>query len=188
MPLAALRRFSERRRREQSAARLYRSVVETSRQPVFFTDMGVADTLTGRFDLLILNAYLLLRRLGIIQDSLQDEARAVSQATFDLMFADMDQNLREIGVTDTGIGKRVRRMAEAFYGRVAAYDQAGEEGGAALAEALRRNLYKDADPTPVQVEAMMDYIARQKECLTGQSDAVLLGGEVTLFVPEGAKA
>jgi cytochrome b pre-mRNA-processing protein 3 len=180
MPLAAIRRFSDRRRREKAAVSLYRALVTQSRQPVFFTDLGVADTLEGRFDLLILNAYLLVRRLGRIQT---DEAREVSQATFDLMFADMDQNLRELGVTDTGVGKRVRRMAEAFYGRLAAYDKARDEGQAAMAAALGRNLYQRVTPTPGQVAAMVAYMAAQDAHLDAQPAAGLLAGSVSFLLP-----
>ncbi|CAA7613288.1 conserved hypothetical protein [Magnetospirillum sp. LM-5] len=180
MPLATIRRFSDRIRREKAAIALYRALVTQSRQPVFYTDLGVADTLEGRFDLLILNAYLLVRRLGRIET---DEAREVSQATFDLMFADMDQNLRELGVTDTGVGKRVRRMAEAFYGRLAAYDKARDEGEAALAAALGRNLYQKVSPTPEQVAAMMAYMRAQDALLEAQDDAALLAGTVSFHLP-----
>ncbi len=183
MPLAAIRRFSDRRRREKAAISLYRALVIQSRQPVFYTDLGVADTLEGRFDLLVLNAYLLVRRLGRIDT---DHAREVSQATFDLMFADMDQNLRELGVTDTGVGKRVRRMAEAFYGRIAAYDKARGEGEAAMAAALGRNLYQKAAPGPAQVAAMIAYMAAQEGHLDAQATDGLLAGMVSFLEPTQA--
>lgn len=118
-------RFFKRRRFDDAANALYVALVEQSRQPAFYRDLGVADTLEGRYDMIILHAYMLFRRLGKGDDG---GLRELSQETFDFMFNDMDQNLREMGVTDTGIGKRVQRMAEAFYGRTAAYDKALGQG------------------------------------------------------------
>jgi cytochrome b pre-mRNA-processing protein 3 len=188
MPFAMFRRLLDSRRRDKVAVALYRQLVEQSRQPDFYIRLGVPDTLEGRYDLLILHAYLLLRRLGQVGTDAAEEARAVSQATFDLMFADMDQNLRELGVTDTGIGKRVRRMAEAFYGRVAAYDKARDAGGEALAEALSRNLYRGAVLLPGQVSAMVAYIVAQDAHLAGQDESVLLSGQLSFLLPEGGAA
>jgi cytochrome b pre-mRNA-processing protein 3 len=185
MPFSALRRFSDHRRRDKIAAMLYRALVGQARQPAFYSTLGVPDTLEGRYDLLILQAYLLLRRLGQIRDRDAEEARGVSQATFDLMFADMDQNLRELGVTDTGIGKRVRRMAEAFYGRVSAYDKAQEVGGTALADALARNLYRTAPPLPEHLAAMEAYVNAQQAALARQGDADLLAGRISFLLPQG---
>lgn len=170
------RRFFARRRREQAANALYHALVEQARQPAFYTTHGVPDTLEGRYDMVILHAYLLLRRLGAIAG---EPARELAQDTFDLMFADMDQSLREMGVTDTGVGKRVRRMAEAFYGRVAAYDKAQEEGGDALERALGRNLYHTVTPEPGQLAAMAAYVRAQHGALAAQPDADVLVGRLT---------
>lgn len=182
-----LKRFFERRRREQAAGALYLALVAQARLPVFYTAMGVPDSVEGRYDLVILHAWLLMRRLGVIPG---EAARALSQSTFDLMFADMDQSLREMGVTDTGVGKRVRRMAEAFYGRIAAYDKAQAEGaqaegGGALERALTRNVYQTVTPTADQVAAMASYVLAQQRHLAGLGDAELLAGTVTFGPVEG---
>ena len=101
-------KFLERRRlrriREDRAHSLYISVVKQARQPVFFTDIGVPDTQEGRYDLIVLHAWVLMRRLGTMQEANRAEAKELGQTTFDVMFADLDRNLRELGITDSGIG------------------------------------------------------------------------------------
>src|SRR5579885_2019728 len=100
-----------------AAAALYRAVVAQARAPAFYVAYGVPDTLDGRFDLIALHMFLVLHRLKSDTD-----ASTVSQALFDIMFDDMDRSLREMGVGDLGVGRRVRAMAEALYGRMAAYE------------------------------------------------------------------
>lgn len=134
---------------------LYGAIVRQARQPAFYRVCGVADTPDGRFDLIALHAALVLRRLRPEGEA----ARPLAQALFDHMFADMDENLREMGVGDLGVGKRIKAMARGFYGRLAAYDAAitaGDRDGAAAA--LLRNLYRKSTPAPEQVAAMTDYL------------------------------
>ncbi len=91
---------------------VYRSIVAQSRQPRFYADWGVPDTVTGRFDMISLHLSLLFRRL-------RSEKRAgveFSQAVFDLFFKDMDRSLRELGISDLGIPKRIQKMSSAFSG------------------------------------------------------------------------
>lgn len=172
-------RFFKRRRFDDAANALYLALVEQSRQPAFYRDLGVADTLEGRYDMIILHAYMLFRRLGKGDDG---GLRELSQETFDFMFNDMDQNLREMGVTDTGIGKRVQRMAEAFYGRAAAYDKALGQGGRALQQALGRNLYQGVVVPAETEDRMAAYVLAQMAHLDSMADAALLAGRVS-FIP-----
>lgn len=159
---------------------LYLSVVEQARAEVLFTHCGVPDSLDGRFETIALHAFLLLRRLK--EDG--PEAAALSQAVFDAMFADMDRNLREMGAGDLGVGKRVKAMAEGFYGRVKAYDAAlATDGGEALDAALRRNLYGTVEAKPAQVAAVAAYMRREAKALGRQETADLLAGRVTFGPP-----
>src|SRR5512144_834346 len=129
--LTVLRRSGER----AVADKLYRIIVEQSRLPVFYSELGVRDTPDGRYDMIIAHMILVLRRLK----GAPSETRELAQALFDLMFADMDQNLREMGVGDLAVGKRVKNMAKAFYGRLAAYDAAlCADDSSALQAALSR--------------------------------------------------
>ncbi|OPY97178.1 ubiquinol-cytochrome C chaperone [Bradyrhizobium sacchari] len=114
---------------------IYGMIVTQAREPIFYRDLGVPDTVNGRFDLLLLHLWLLLRRLRTVQG-----ATELSQALFDRFCEDMDDNLREMGVGDQAVPKRMRAFGEAFYGRVQAYDQAMEDVGEALAAAICKNI------------------------------------------------
>lgn len=168
--LASLFRQNPRRAAVDTA---YRRIVERAREPVFYTDWGVPDTLDGRFELLALHAFLVFNRLK--RDRAATEAFA--QALFDTMFADLDRGLREMGVGDLGVGRRVKEMATGFYGRVAAYDK-GLADAAALGAALRRNLFGTTDPSEAQLTRTATYVVRQASALLAQPVAELLAGEV----------
>jgi cytochrome b pre-mRNA-processing protein 3 len=128
--LNALRRSKERR---SLAARLHAVLVARARDPVFFATFGVRDTLDGRFDLVVLHAWLVLERLNTASAPL-------SQVFVDAVFVGFDEALRELGAGDIGMGKRVKKLASAFYGRMRAYEEAQDE--AAMEAALVRNLYR----------------------------------------------
>jgi cytochrome b pre-mRNA-processing protein 3 len=172
------RRIRERRRRERIAHDLYSSIITQSRQPQFYLSGAVPDTLDGRFELIVLHAFLVMRRLNHVAAPVTEAAKTLSQALFDLMFDDMDQNLRELGVGDMSVGKKVKQMAQAFYGRVAAYEDGVAAGGASLAEALQRNLYGTLESAPASATAMADYVLRQDSLLSKQEDGVILEGKV----------
>lgn len=178
-----LRRFLDGRRRRRAAHSLYTTIIEQARQPEFYLQRQVPDSLDGRFDLIVLHAYLVMRGLGRVDGPGRDEAREVSQALFDLMFADMEQNLRELGVSDMAVGKRVKQMAQAFYGRVAAYDKGLDEGESELEAALRRNLYRTTETAPADevVAAMAAYLRQQDQWLA-EAGAGLAEGRVS-FAP-----
>jgi cytochrome b pre-mRNA-processing protein 3 len=160
---------------EAMAEQLYRIIVEQARQPVFYSDLGVPDTPDGRYDMIAAHVILVLRRL---RDA-HSETRKLAQALFDLMLADMDQNLREMGVGDLAVGKRVKGMAMAFYGRLAAYGAAlRDDNAAALHAALSRNLYRKAMPEVTQVAAMATYLRREAARLDGEPVASLIAGRL----------
>lgn len=158
------------------AERLYAGVVAQARRPVFYAECGVPDTLDGRFEMLVLHAFLLLRRLK----GHGPAAERVSQRLSEALFADMDANLREMGAGDLGVGPRVKRMAQAFYGRVAAYEAGLAGGPAPLAEALRRNLFGTVAPAPGQPERMAAYMSAFATALEGLPLAALLDGTADL--------
>jgi cytochrome b pre-mRNA-processing protein 3 len=156
------------------AGALYASVVAAARRPEFYAELGVPDTVDGRFDMIALHAYLVLRRLR------GEPAAEFAQAFFDAMFADMDRNLREMGAGDLGVGRRVKTMAKAFYGRIAAYDRGLATGGAALSEALRRNVYRKVEPSDGQLAALCTYL-RSETAALDRSDAAQLTAGVVVF-------
>lgn len=175
------RRFFERRRREQVVSDLYLAAVTQARQPLFYAQMGVPDTLEGRYDMIILHVWMIMRRLGRVGGA---EAEAVSRAVVELMFADMDRNLREMGVTDLRVGKRVLNMAEAFYGRAGAYDRALAEGGAALVAALERNVYQSGTAQPGQAALLAAHVGVQLAHLDSLGGDTLCEGKVSFLPPE----
>ena len=115
---------------------IYGMIVAQAREPLFYRDLGVPDTVNGRFDLLVLHLWLVLRRL----QSTEGGGGGLSQALFDRFCEDMDGNLREMGVGDLKVPKRMQAFGEAFYGRTAAYDVALTAGAEQLAQALNKNI------------------------------------------------
>lgn len=114
---------------------IYGMIVTQAREPLFYRDFGVIDTVDGRFDLLILHLWIVLRRFRSAEVSAN-----VSQALFDRFCDDMDANLREMGVGDLAVPKRMQAFGEAFYGRSTAYDLALAAGDEALAAAVCKNV------------------------------------------------
>ena len=151
-----------------AASALYAAAVEQARAPALYADFGAPDTVEGRFELVTLHVYLILRRLKG-----EDPAvKKVAQKLFDVMFQNMDDSLRELGVGDLSIGKKIRKMAENFYGRVGAYEEVlsgevkEETDRDALAIALGRNIFGDeaapaARPIARYVRAAAGFIEDQ---------------------------
>lgn len=154
---------------------VYEAIVAAARHPVFYADMGVEDSLDGRFDMIALHTYMVLDRLkGVVQD--------FRQALVDELFRDMDRSLREMGVGDVSVGKKVRKMAEVFYGRVAAYDKALEQGGDALEAAIARNVFP-GQPAGAHALRLANYVNEQRAHLAAQVPAEMAGGTVQFKEP-----
>ena len=163
----------QRKHWDKMALKLYAVMVEQARLPVFYTQHGVPDTLDGRFDCLSLHMSLLVRRLGKTD---------LSQALVDLMFADMDMNLRESGVSDISLGRKVRKLAEAFYGRLNAYAQALDaQDRSAMTQAILRNLYRKEDHP--SASAITDYAFGVAAQLAAIPDSNLEDGVLSLEQP-----
>jgi cytochrome b pre-mRNA-processing protein 3 len=127
---------------------LYGMIVAQARSGAFYTDYGIPDTLEGRFELIVLHLVLVLRRLG--RDSAnarvlvgRRRSEPLGQLLFDVFCRDLDANLREMGVGDMAVPRRMRRFGEAFYGRQGAYQAALEAADRrALENALARNMFE----------------------------------------------
>ena len=114
---------------------IYGMIVTQAREPLFYRDLDVPDTVNGRFDLIVLHLWMVLRRLGEIAGMARP-----AQALFDRFCADMDDNLREMAIGDLAVPKKMQAFGEAFYGRIAAYDMALSDSPEALAQAISRNV------------------------------------------------
>lgn len=159
----------------QPERRCYEAIVAAARHPAFYASWGVADTLDGRFDMIALHTYLVL-------DRLKGAAPRFRQALVDEFFRDMDRSLRELGVGDLSVGKKVRKMAEVFYGRVAAYDAALAGGEGDLVSALTRNVFPGEQDAP-GAPALAAYLNDQRGHLAAQDAGEIAGGQVSFKEP-----
>jgi cytochrome b pre-mRNA-processing protein 3 len=176
------------RRRSQARiiAALYGAVVAQARSTVFYADYGVPDTVEGRFDLIVLHLVLLLRRLG--QQTGQetgheaDLRRSLGQDLFDEFCRDLDANLREMGVGDLAVPKRMQRFAEAFYGRQSAYGEAlSAPDRRDFEKALARNIYQGSKGGPAA--RLARYARAVADDLDAQHDDALNRGVVAFPSP-----
>lgn len=169
-----------RSRREGTISAVYGAIVAQARRPVFYVGYAVPDTVDGRLSLIVLHLALVLRRLGEGSDA----ARAFGQALFDAFCRDMDHNLREMGVGDLAVPRRMRRIGEEFYGQSAIYGKAlggGDRG--ALQAALARNVYAAQDPAGAGGLALY-VLAVEAHLATLEPDAVA-GGSLSFPDPDG---
>lgn len=153
---------------------LYARVVEQSRRPGLYVALAAPDTVEGRFEVYTLHTVLLLERLRLQGD----RASETSQALFDVYLKSLDDALREMGVGDLSVGKKMRRLGEAFYGRVKSYMTAMEAlpDAAPLEALLARTVYEGREDPPAR--AMVGYVLAQREALAGSPLEDLLAGEV----------
>lgn len=159
----------------------YIATVEQARQPEFFESWSVPDSAIGRFDVIALHCFLVLHRLkGEVS------AQKFSEAYCETLFDDMDRNLREMGVGDLSVGKKVRKLAEGFFGRAAAYENALDEGEDRLHEVLQRNLFAEADPGDAVLRRLADYVRRNVGVLAEQEVSALIEGRIEFapLIPE----
>jgi cytochrome b pre-mRNA-processing protein 3 len=179
-----------RRIQNRSIAALYGAIVAQARSPLFYRAYGVADAVDGRFELLVLHLVLVLRRLGEAES--QDSpagaacapANAVGQGLFDYFCRDLDDNLREMGVGDLAVPRKMRRFGEAFYGRQSAYCAALAVGGEELEKALARNIFGVAFIDD-RARRLARYARAAASGLQSGTIAALSAGRVAFPNPEG---
>jgi cytochrome b pre-mRNA-processing protein 3 len=174
----------------RAASSLYGSVVAQARDRRFFSALGVPDTLDGRFETLALHVFLLLHRLKLESWA---GAAGLARAVIEAFVADMDRTLREMGAADLGVGRRVKEMTQALYGRIRAYEEGLDPSDDGVLEAaLRRNLYGTLEmPRLVDLAAVARYVRRQHTALAAQPISELRAGRVgfvPLSDPEGPEA
>ena len=161
---------------------VYGKAVAQAREPAFYLDVPVPDTVDGRFELIILHVFLLIDRLR----GQGEAATELCQRLFDTLFDDMDRSLREMGVGDLSVSKKINTTAEAFYGRAGAYQDALDaQDRAELMEALSRNIFPDVpvEEIPQNGVAMLaDYLIANRRELANQLVEDIIVGDMT-FVP-----
>ncbi|WP_265515476.1 ubiquinol-cytochrome C chaperone family protein [Nitratireductor luteus] len=169
---------ARRRNRRSVVDALYAQIVAAARRPRFYSEWQTPDTPLGRFEMLSVHMFLFLHRLR----GAEGAAHAVAQDVTDQFFHDVDHSLRELGIGDLGVPKRIKKLARMFYGRLSAYGEAVDRGDvAALAEALRRNIRPEATEWSEATD-LANYILRAHEALKGLDEERLLTGELS-FAP-----
>jgi cytochrome b pre-mRNA-processing protein 3 len=148
---------------------IYGMIVAQARLPEFYLRFGVPDTVNGRFDMVVLHLWMTLRRLRA------EGAIAEAQELFDHFCNDMDANLREMGVGDLTVPKRMKKFGEAFYGRSVAYDAAIIAGEGELRAALARNVLGSEDPA--KAGSLAGYVSRAIAALSAINRTALLSRE-----------
>lgn len=170
--------MQERKRRYGIARLLYDAILRQARQPIFYQEKGVPDTVTGRFELVVLHAFIVWRRL----DAAGEEGAALAQALFDVMFRDMSDALRNIGIGDLGVPHHIKRMMRGYKGRAMAYRDALDSAGgdaAAIEKALRRNLFATvSEPDQAHLRFFKDYIMHMADILEDQRADAILDGKI----------
>lgn len=172
------KRLFDPRPRSGQAWPLYEAIVAQARSPALYRDLGVPDDLDGRYESIVLHLVLVLRRLKRDFPEGLELAGGLQEA----FFADMDRSLREMGAGDLGVGKRVKRMAEGFMGRLAAYEDALDalprEGQAGLEAVLRRNVFGTLPPGQGEAAGLAAYTLAQVAALDSQEGENLRQGRV----------
>jgi len=159
MMIAQLRSWFPSIAQRREAQALYIALVGQSRKAFFYADCAVPDTLDGRFDIILLHVFLALHKLN------DDASEVLRRLLLEALFDDMDRSLREMGVGDMGVGKRVKTMSKAVFGRLAAYGKSFADDRT-LSEALARNIYRGEEIAPQKLALLLGY-ARNYALLSG---------------------
>ncbi|MFN4230343.1 ubiquinol-cytochrome C chaperone family protein [Parvibaculum sp.] len=177
------KRIFGRSRDDDTPYVLYGLLVTQARSPVFYTEMGVPDTAEGRFEMVALHVHLALRRLRAGGQA----GKELGQKLFDVLFDDMDQTLREMGVGDLSVGKKIKALAQSFYGRMQAYDEALADDGDKLEAALRRNILPDTATAGDHAARLAAYGRQAEMELAAQPVEDILLGRVVFTQPGEAE-
>jgi len=165
--------------RQDTISTLYGTIVAQARLPCFYREYGVADTINGRFDLLVLHLAVVLDRMAR-----DPSLRELGQALFDRFCQDMDDNLREMGVGDLAVPRQMQRLGAAYYGRAQAYREALVAADKeVLVAAVARNIYSGVPPSPATAVRLAAYIREAVRDLEAQRSSGFWAGEIHLADP-----
>jgi cytochrome b pre-mRNA-processing protein 3 len=176
-----LRSLKRRAEFQRKAGEIYGAIVTQARQPAFYARLGIPDTPTGRYEMVVVHLFLVLERLR----GGGGDAGALAQVLVDAFVADMDDSLRELGTGDVGVPRRVKRAAAGFYERSKDYRTGLAHGGEMLAQALARHLTADAGDT--RASALAVYVRAAAASLAAQSVEALTQGRLSFPDPVAMK-
>lgn len=174
--------FRQKRHNRIIVDRQYAALTSAAREPVFYLDFDVPDTVMGRFELLSIVMVLFFRRTRTADTSGQE----LAQEIVDAFFQDIDHSIRELGIGDQGVPKRMKKLAGMFYGRLESYALALDERNVEqLAIALRRNIYPEAVQAAPDMVALARWMMQADEELAALPEEVLTTGSLELPRPGG---
>jgi len=167
--------FKRKKANQALVERQYAELTGAARSEVFYETMGVPDTVMGRFEMISLHLFLYLRRTG----SAGEAARGLAQEVVDAFFEDVDHSIRELGIGDMGVPKRMKKLAKMFYGRVTSYSQALDAGDRqALTDALKRNIHPASGDEAPSMQALSDWVIATARSLEDVPEETLAAGQM----------
>ncbi len=167
--------FKRKKANRVVVERQYAGITEAARSPVFYETMGVPDTVMGRFEMISIHLILYLRRTG----SAGEATRGLAQDLLDAFFEDVDHSIRELGIGDMGVPKRMKKLAKMFYGRVNSYTQALDtRDGQGLVDALKRNLHPEAGDKAPPMQELAGWMIATAQRLEDASEETLAAGQL----------
>lgn len=182
--------FRRKKTNQHIVAAIYERLTASSRHPTLYETMGAPDTVMGRFEMIAAHMVIFFRRTGQGRPAVRD----LAQEIVDAFFEDIDHSIREIGIGDMGVPKRMKKFARMFYGRYESYAEAIDAGDReALRAALARNIYppqRDGSPNPAarDVAPLADYFLSRAADLMSVTDEDILAGRVAIRPPEPVPA
>ena len=168
--------FKRKKANQVLVGQQYERITAAARSPVFYETMDVPDTVMGRFEMITVHLLLYLRRTGTAGHA----SAGIAQEVVDAFFEDVDHSIRELGIGDMGVPKRMKKLARMFYGRVKSYGEALNEGDrTVLAEALRRNIHPDRLDSAPSMQALADWMLQTSQALKDTPEDVLAAGRLS---------
>jgi cytochrome b pre-mRNA-processing protein 3 len=168
----------------RTAREIYGSIVASARQSTFYAEWGIPDSREGRFEMLALHLVLVMRRM----ERAMPDGAALSRAIAEAFIADMDDNMREIGIGDLAVPRKIKKAAAALYDRHRDYGAALDANdAAALSGTITTAMTAAGAPVTLDSAALVGYIERVWGALGVTPDADCLAGRLPLPFPAGSK-
>ena len=172
--------FRQKNNNRAIVDRQYAILTAAARTPAFYLDLGVPDTVMGRFEMLSIVMILYFRRTKSSGVSGQE----IAQEIVDAFFQDIDHSIRELGIGDQGVPKRMKKFAGMFYGRLESYAAALDASDpVALAAALRRNIYPQTDEKAPELDGLAGWMMEASSNLSTGSEETIATGSLKLPLP-----
>ncbi|GEO84616.1 MULTISPECIES: ubiquinol-cytochrome C chaperone family protein [Alphaproteobacteria] len=175
--------FRQKKHNRIIVERQYAALTAAARTPVFYAELAVPDTVMGRFEMLSLVLILYFRRTRQSARSGQE----IAQEIVDAFFEDVDHSIRELGIGDQGVPKRMKKLAGMFYGRLESYSVAlDKDDRVLLASALRRNIYPETGEEAPEMEGLAGWMVDAERKLSAVDEEVVVTGNVRIAPPGGS--